>query len=52
MQGTISRNLTFGASPLAPVTNKKVAKTGISFLAYGAQGIGWQNDPFYYSCNR
>ena len=52
MQGTLSRTLTFEASLLAPVTNEEVAKTDTSFLTCEAQGIGWQNDPSCYSCNR
>ena len=52
MQGTLSRTLTFGASLLAPVTDEEVAKTDTSFLACGAQGIGWQNGPSCYSYNR
>ena len=40
MQGALSRSLTFEAFVLAPVTNKELAKTDTSFLAYGAKGIG------------
>ena len=36
MQETLSKTLTFEASLLAPVTDKEVAKTDTSFLAYGA----------------
>ena len=52
MQRTLSRTFNFGASLLVSVTDKEVAKTDTSFLAYGAQGIGWQNGPFCYSCNK
>ena len=36
MQETLSKTLTFGASLLAPVTDKEVAETNTSFLALGA----------------
>ena len=40
MQGALSKTLIFKASPLAPVTNEKVAKTDTNFLAYRAWNIG------------
>lgn len=36
MQEILSRTLTFGAFLLVPVTNKKVAETDTSFLAFEA----------------
>ena len=33
MQGVLSRTFTFGASLLAPVTDREIAKTDTSFLA-------------------
>ena len=36
MQETLSRTLTFKASLLAPVTNKEVAETDTSFVAFEA----------------
>ena len=39
MQGTLSKTLIFGASLLAPVTDKEIAKTDTSFLLVGLRAL-------------